>query len=229
MSKIKAFIFTLSTVFFLLLGQAQAAESELVKAFIKAYDAKDIPGMSELIKSNKGKVPAEVRALVKEGLEKGLDPVEKTAKFFTGELMAREYKNLTNDAGPLIELKQAEFNSNLHKAVTSKAVKGVNTIEIPAGTDKERNLFKPDNIIIHEGETVRWKNNDSVAHIFASMPLIGNGGIFTPSLKGGDKWEHKFDKPGEYFYLCFIHQGMVGKVTVLAKDKKGSKGAVKAK
>ncbi len=225
MSKITTFLITLSMAFFLIIGPAQATESAFVKAFTKAYDAKDIPGMSELIKSNKAKVPAEVRALVKEGLKKGLTRAEKTAKFFTGELMAREYKNITDDAGPLIELKQAEFNSYLHKPVRSKALKGVNIVTIPAETDKEKNLFKPDNIIVHEGETVRWKNNDNKAHIFASMPLIGKGGIFTPSLKGGSTWEYKFDKPGEYFYLCFIHKGMIGKVTVLAKDAKKSNKA----
>jgi len=229
MNRVRVLVITISMAFFLLSGQAQAKDSAFLKAFMRAYDAKDILGMSELVKSNKDKIPTEVRALVKEGLVKGLDPAEKTAKFFTGELMAREYKNLTDDAGLLIELKKAEFNSSLHKAVTSKAVKAINTIEIPAGTDKEKNLFKPDNIIIHEGETVRWTNHDSVAHIFASMPLIGSGGIFTPSLEGGAKWEYKFDKPGEYFYLCFIHKGMIGKITVLAKDNNKTKGAAKAK
>jgi len=229
MSKTKAFIFTLSTVFFLLLGQAQAADSDFVQAFIKAYDSKNIIIMSKLIKTNKDKIPDEVRVLVKEGLDKGLSKVDKTAKFFTAELIAREYKDLTGDAGLLIELKKAEFNSSLHTAVKSEADKGVNIINIPSGTDKEKNLFLPDNIIINEGETVRWKNNDSTAHIFASMPLIGNGGIFTPSLKAGATWEYKFDKPGEYFYLCFIHKGMVGKVTVLAKKKKKTVGKVETK
>lgn len=228
MSKTKAFILTLSTVFFLLLGQAQAAESDFVQAFIKAYDSKDIRVMSKLIKANKDKIPAEVRVLVKEGLDKGLSKVDKTSRFFTAELIARAYKDLTDDAGLLIELKKAEFNSSLNNAVTSEAVNGINTINIPLGTDKEKNVFIPDNIIINEGETVQWKNNDSTAHIFASMPLIGNGGIFTPSLKAGATWEYKFDKPGEYFYLCFIHKGMVGKVTVLAAEKKEPVGTTEA-
>ncbi len=219
MSNTRAFFITLAAVFLLLAGQALAKESMLVEAFMKAYDAKNLADMSELIKSNKDKIPAEVRALVKEGLKKGLSKEEKTAKFFTGELMAREYNNLTGDSSVLIELKKAEFNSMLHKAVESKPVNSVNTVVIPLGTDKERNVFKPDNLVIHQGETVRWKNNDKIAHIFASMPLIGSGGIFTPSLEGGATWEFKFDKPGEYFYLCFIHKGMIGKITVLPNKK----------
>jgi len=221
MNKVRVLLITIAAGFFLLIGQqAGAADSGLIKAFMAAYNSKDILGMGELVKSNKDKVPAEVRTLIQQALTKGLDPADKTAKFFVAELLAREYNNLTEDAALLIELKQAEFNSNLHKAVQSEPNKGIFIVEIPLATEKEKNIFKPDNIIIKEGETVRWKNNDKIAHIFASMPLIGKGGIFTPSLEGNATWEFKFDKPGEYYYLCFIHKGMVGKVTVLAAKKK---------
>ncbi len=220
MSAIKVLLITLMASFFLFGGQARAEYSPLVTEFMRAYDAKDIPGMGELVKSNKDKIPAEVRTLVKEALVKDLATEDKEANFFIGELLAREYNNLTEDSSLLIELKQAEFNSLLHKAVTPKAKKGIITVEIPTGTEKQKNVFTPDNIIIREGDTVRWKNNDTLAHIFASMPLIGNGGIFTPSIEGGATWDFKFDKPGEYYYLCFIHKGMIGKVTVLASEKK---------
>ncbi len=221
MSKTRALLMTLTVAFFMLLGtqQLRAAESDLVETFMKAYDAKNLPGMTEIVKSNKDKVPGEVRTLVKEALKEGTTPEDKTAKFFMAELMARQYNNVTNDPSLLIEIKKAEFNSRLHKPVESKAKKGVHTVAIPKGTDKVRNVFIPDNIIIRQGETVRWKNNDTIAHIFASMPLIGNGGIFTPSIEPGATWEYKFEKPGDYYYLCFIHKGMVGKVTVLPDEK----------
>ncbi|MFQ5479725.1 MAG: plastocyanin/azurin family copper-binding protein [Thermodesulfobacteriota bacterium] len=219
MNSIKVLMIMLMAGFFLFIGEAKAEHSAFVKEFMRAYDAKNIPGMGELVKSNKATIPAEVRALTKEALKKDTAPEDKTANFFIGELIAREYNNLTEDATLLIELKQEEFNSNLHEAVRAKADKGIVTVEIPAGTEKEKNIFTPDHIIINEGETVRWKNNDTVAHIFASMPLIGQGGIFTPSIEGGATWEFKFDKPGEYYYLCFIHKGMIGKITVLASEK----------
>lgn len=201
-----------------------AGESELVESFMKAYDAKNLVAMTKIIKDNKDKVPAEVRALVKEALLKGTSKDDKTAKFFMAELMARQYNNITNDPSLLIEIKKAEFDSRLHKAVASEAENGIHVIEIPLGTEKVRNVFIPDNIIIKQGETVRWKNNDKIAHIFASMPLIGNGGIFSPSLKPGATWEYRFDKPGEYFYLCFIHKGMVGKIRVLPVKKASEAG-----
>ncbi len=221
MSKTRALLMTLTVAFFLLLGgqQVRAAESELVETFMQAYDSKNLLGMTEIVRKNKDKVPAEVRALVKEALAKDTSPEEKTAKFFMAELMAREYNNVTSDPSLLIEIKKEEFNSRLHKAVKSEPKNGVHTVVIPKGTEKERNVFIPDNLIIRQGETVRWKNNDTIAHIFASMPLIGKGGIFTPSIEPGASWEYKFEKPGEYYYLCFIHKGMVGKVTVLPAEK----------
>ncbi|MFQ5353545.1 MAG: plastocyanin/azurin family copper-binding protein [Thermodesulfobacteriota bacterium] len=218
MSRFRVLLVTLLASFFLFGGLAQAAYSEFVESFLKAYDSKDVLGMGKIVEANKDKVPAEVRALVEEALKEGIDPVDKTSHFFVGELIAREYSNQTEDSSILIELKQKEFNSFLHKAVQPKAVKGVVTVNIPVAAEKVKNVFTPDNVIINEGETVRWTNSDSIAHIFASMPLIGKGGIFTPSLEPGGTWEFKFDKPGDYYYICFIHKGMIGKVRVLAKE-----------
>jgi hypothetical protein len=31
----------------------------------------------------------------------------------------------------------------------------------------------------------------------------------------GDTWEYTFNEPGEYFYICFIHRAMIGKITVV--------------
>ena len=227
MRKTRVVATTLLIAFFLIAGgQARAVESRLVESFMEAYDNKNLLGMTEIVRRNKDKVPAEVRALMKEALSKDASPELRTANFFIAELLARQYNNVTNDPSLLIELKKAEFNSRLHKPVRSKAKNGVHIVTIPPATDKTRDKFVPDNIIIKQGETVRWKNNDKIPHIFASMPLIGNGGIFTPSIEPGATWEYKFEKPGEYYYLCFIHKGMVGKVTVLpkegtAKTKKG--------
>lgn len=97
-------------------------------------------------------------------------------------------------------------------------------------TDKDgkiRNVFSPDNVIIKQGEKVRWVNEDKYKHLFAStMQFLGGmGGISSPDVEPGESWEYKFEKPGEYFYMCFIHRGMLGKVTVMgevAEDVKES-------
>ena len=82
----------------------------------------------------------------------------------------------------------------------------------PSGDDK--NIFKPDNITIKRGESVRWVNTGETEHILASMPLISVPGLFSPKVEAGQSWDYKFEKTGEYYYLCFIHKSMIGKVTV---------------
>lgn len=92
-------------------------------------------------------------------------------------------------------------------------VKGVYIIQ---GTSSEaaRSIFLPDVIIIKKGGTVRWVNNDKTAHLVASVPVIGEGGIFSPEIGDGESWEYRLNKPGEYYYICFIHKVMYGKVIV---------------
>ena len=198
----------------LLWSSAGFCESEITKQFLDAYDQKSAVKMAEVIKANKDKIPDEIKALVDEAMAPGMTEEDKDGKFFVADMMARAYKDETGDVEILKFVKRKEFDSKLGPPVRSTAKDGVHMVEFPKPTAEVKNVFVPDNIIIKAGETVRWVNNDEQAHIFASMPLIGIGGIFTPRIEPGKSWEFKFEKPGEYFYICFIHHGMIGKVTV---------------
>ena len=203
---------------FTLSGTAYSFESKIVNKFLTAYDAKDADGMAAIVEKNKDKIPSEILALLYEAMFPSTKEEDKTANLFIAELMAKTYKNATGDFEPLLNVKRTVFNSQLGEPVNSSAKKGVHVVELPEASKHEMNVFSPDNIIIKQGETVSWVNKDKVAHIFASMPVIGEGGIFTPDIEPGKNWKYKFDKPGEYYYLCFIHKGMVGKVTVEAEE-----------
>lgn len=198
----------------LALSSTGLCESEITKQFLDAYDKKNALLMAEVIKANKDKVPAEIKAIVEEALKPETPREERDGKFFVADMMARAYKDETGDVEVLKFVKRKEFDSKLGAPVRSTAVNGVHIVEFPLATAEVKNVFKPDNIIIKAGETVRWVNKDEQGHVFASMPLIGVGGIFTPRIEPGKSWDFKFEKPGEYFYICFIHHGMVGKVTV---------------
>lgn len=206
-----------------LTAPAYGAESEILKTFLKAYDSNNAMGMTTVVEKNQDKVPGEIKDLIEESKLTELTPDERAEKLYIAELLAREYKNVTGDAALLIEIKQIDFNNLLDPPVRSVASRGIQTVEIPQVDEITKKVFKPDNLIIKAGETVRWINKDKVVHIFASMPLIGEMGIFSPNLKPGESWEHKFEKPGEYYYLCFIHQGMVGKITVEGEQKEAEK------
>ena len=191
-----------------------SAGSEITKSFIDAYDKNDAVGMGSIVKENRDNIPAEIKSMIDEAMLPATSKDDRASKLFMAEYMAKVYKDMTGDYEPLKSAKRKIFESKLSSAVRPAPVIGVYIIETPQPTGTEKNFFKPDNIIVKKGSTVKWVNGDVNTHIFASMPFIGDGGIFSPRVNPGETWEHKFDKAGEYYYLCFIHRSMIGKITV---------------
>ncbi|MBI2126489.1 MAG: hypothetical protein HYU02_04135 [Thaumarchaeota archaeon] len=71
--------------------------------------------------------------------------------------------------------------------------------------------FVPATVYIKKGSTVKWANQDFVAHTVTSV-----NGTFDSGLLGfGRVWEMKFDKIGAYQYFCLPHPYMVGTIWVL--------------
>ncbi len=68
--------------------------------------------------------------------------------------------------------------------------------------------FNPADVTVRRGGIVTWVNDDSVPHI-VKFPDFQSAALAT-----GDSFEHKFDAPGEFSYVCGIHPSMQGKVTV---------------
>lgn len=88
-------------------------------------------------------------------------------------------------------------------------------------------VFKPATVTIKKGDTVTWKNKDSMVHTVtadATMPrdpsLIevpdGAEPFHSGNITDGQSWSMKFDVPGRYRYVCLPHElvGMVGEVIV---------------
>jgi plastocyanin len=71
--------------------------------------------------------------------------------------------------------------------------------------------FDPENLTVKAGDTVEWMNEDSVDHdVTADDFKSGEPG----GMASGDTFEHTFKKPGTYDYVCTVHPGMEGTVTV---------------
>lgn len=68
--------------------------------------------------------------------------------------------------------------------------------------------FQPAEITIKKGDTVTWTNMDVVPHD------VKSGDFESPDLKKGETYSKTFDRTGTFDYLCKIHPGMKGKVTV---------------
>jgi len=70
--------------------------------------------------------------------------------------------------------------------------------------------FDPQRLSVTTGTKVTWKFEDSSHHT-----VTANDKSFkSKHLKRGDTFSYTFNKPGEYQYMCSIHQYMTGSVTV---------------
>jgi len=206
--------FGIAALLILAVSGSQAYASEFTDKYESALEANDMILQQQLLEENKAKLPDEITALVNEGLSPDTPKEARQGKFFLAETLARAHKDFTGDVALLKEVKKKSFDAQLSAPVRPSAVNGVHTIEMPTATDSVKNVFRPDNLVIKKGETVKWVNTDAIAHIFSAMPVISAGGFSSKSVPAGGSFEYKFEKAGEYFYLCFIHHAMVGKVTV---------------
>ena len=75
----------------------------------------------------------------------------------------------------------------------------------------EGTAFNPAEITVKAGDTVTWTNEDSIGHDVTGDDFkSGDAG----GLGNGDTFEHTFDQAGTFDYVCTVHPGMEGTVTV---------------
>ena len=97
------------------------------------------------------------------------------------------------------------------------------TTEAPAATaggaaDKsvisvsmKANQFIPEKITGRVGQTVEWKNDDPYPH---NVVATKGEDFQSDTFGGGGTYKYKLDKAGKISYVCTIHSGMVGTITV---------------
>jgi plastocyanin len=75
--------------------------------------------------------------------------------------------------------------------------------------------FKPASVTVKKGGTVTWTNDDSANHDVTKTggpgPKFSSG---TGNLKKGDTYKQTLNTPGQVKYVCTIHPGMEGTITV---------------
>jgi plastocyanin len=70
--------------------------------------------------------------------------------------------------------------------------------------------FSPQKLQVEAGTTVTFTNEDGFAHTATAKDKSFDSG----NLEQGGTFEHTFDTPGTYEYLCAIHNSMTGSVVV---------------
>lgn len=74
--------------------------------------------------------------------------------------------------------------------------------------------FEPATVTVHEGDTVEWKNDDSVPHT-ATEDVQGKKPAFdSGSIRTGAAWRYVAQKKGTYNYICTFHPNMQGTLIV---------------
>jgi plastocyanin len=71
--------------------------------------------------------------------------------------------------------------------------------------------FGPASVTVSSGGVVQWTNAGSAPH---NVTFDGNPELTSGTMNGGDKYQVKFTRAGQYQYHCTFHPGMDGSVTV---------------
>jgi plastocyanin len=70
--------------------------------------------------------------------------------------------------------------------------------------------YVPDTLSVKVGTTVKWTNNDIVAHTATSSNNLWDTG----NIPAGATGSYTFQSAGTFPYYCIYHLGMVGTITV---------------
>jgi plastocyanin len=82
-----------------------------------------------------------------------------------------------------------------------------------ASVDIPEIAFDPADITVKAGTTVTWTNSDDIPHTVTKEG--GPGADFdSGDLDPGSEFEQTFDETGTVDYVCTIHPGQAGTVTV---------------
>lgn len=72
--------------------------------------------------------------------------------------------------------------------------------------------FQPATVTVHPGDTVEWKNEDSVPHTAtgdSTKPAFDSS-----TIQPGATWRYDAKEKGTYNYICTIHPYMKGTLIV---------------
>ena len=95
-----------------------------------------------------------------------------------------------------------------HPTLPQTASVSDNTITIA------KNTFRPANMTVKAGSTVRWVNADDHPHNIAFANKDFSASTFL--LGSGQSSSQRFDRPGTYDFSCLIHPQMQGQIVVEA-------------
>ena len=96
--------------------------------------------------------------------------------------------------------------------VGSSAVSGLGTAAVSIqATDNQ--TFSPASQTAKVGQVVEWTAGSSLPHTI-TFNASNASCLDDAQINPGSTWQIKFTQPGTYSYICTIHPGMQGTITV---------------
>ena len=165
-----------------------------------------------------GKIGPRIKPFTKDLIDYALIPIltatQKEELLTTAMNFAKTYGDMSGDHSFHRRIHRKTFTARLSEPVESEAKDNLHIVDTPRPRRRTRNLFIPDNMVIQAGETVRWVNNDDKTHVIGTFDFLSDGHFFEPTLAPNATFEHTFTEAGEFYYICYIHRSMIGKITV---------------
>lgn len=116
-----------------------------------------------------------------------------------------------NNEMPSSETQTPPVSENENAGSTDTHPSGESRIPKTYNVEIRDFAYSPSSLLIQPGDTVIWKNKDSVGHTVTS----DSGDELDSSLLGnGDSYSYKFTTIGNYAYHCTPHPYMKGTVIV---------------
>jgi len=98
------------------------------------------------------------------------------------------------------------LGAGLVLAVPVRAPKAEDVTEIKI----DNFVFTPASVTIKAGGTVRWVNHDDIPH---SVLMVATK-LRSKVMDTDETFEHKFETPGSFDYVCGLHPHMKGRLIV---------------
>jgi plastocyanin len=70
--------------------------------------------------------------------------------------------------------------------------------------------YEPADTTVAAGTSVTWTHEGEAPHTVTAE----DGSFGSDTLEGGDRFEHTFEEPGSFAYVCDFHPSMQGTITV---------------
>lgn len=106
----------------------------------------------------------------------------------------------------------ASCTSSTNTSSSSPNTSSTTPVVTPSSSEVviSNNSFGPQEITISRGATVKWTNNDAVAHTVTS----DNGKFESGQITQGKTFQFTFNDTGTFTYHCSVHPSMTGKIIV---------------